>query len=92
MSKIELLAKIELLNKYEAMMEEMKTQADAIRNEIKAEMEARELEEMIAGQYIIRYTSVLSNRFDSTAFKRVMPEIYKAYTKQVSSRRFSISM
>lgn len=92
MSKIELLAKIELLNKYEAMMEEMKSQADAIRNEIKAEMDAHDLEEMIAGQYIIRYNSVLSNRFDSTAFKRVMPEIYKAYTKQVSSRRFSISM
>lgn len=92
MSKIELLAKIELLNKYEAMMEEVKNQADAIRNEIKAEMDARDLEEMIAGQYIVRYTSVLSNRFDSTAFKRVMPEIYKAYTKQVSSRRFSISM
>lgn len=92
MSKIELLAKIELLNKYEAMVEEMKAQADTIRNEIKAEMEARELEEMIAGQYIIRYTSVLSNRFDSTAFKKVMPEIYKAYTKQVSSRRFTISV
>ena len=92
MSKIELLAKIELLNKYEAMVEEMKGQADTIRNEIKAEMEARELEEMIAGQYIIRYTSVLSNRFDTTAFKKVMPEIYQAYTKQVSSRRFTISV
>lgn len=91
MSKMELLAKIELLNKYEAMMEEMKTQADAIRNAIKAEMDARELEELIAGQYIIRYTSVLSQRFDSTAFKRVCPELYKAYTKQVSSRRFTIS-
>ena len=92
MSKIELLAKIELLNKYEAMVEEVKAQADTIRNEIKAEMEARELEEMIAGQYIIRYTAVLSNRFDTTAFKKVMPEIYKAYTKQVSSRRFTISV
>ncbi len=92
MSKIELLAKIELLNKYEAMVEEMKAQADTIRNEIKAEMEARELEEMIAGQYIVRYTAVLSNRFDTTAFKKVMPEIYKAYTKQVSSRRFTISV
>ena len=92
MSKIELLAKIELLNKYEAMMEEVKAQADTIRNEIKAEMDARELEEMIAGQYIIRYTAVLSNRFDTTAFKKVMPEIYKAYTKQVSSRRFTISV
>ena len=92
MSKIELLAKIELLNKYEAMMEEIKAEADSIRNSIKAEMEAREVEELIAGQYIIRYSSVLSNRFDSTAFKKVMPEIYKAYTNQVSSRRFSISV
>lgn len=91
MSKMELLAKIELLNKYEAMMDEMKAQADAIRNAIKAEMEAQELEELIAGQYIIRYTAVLSNRFDTTAFKRVCPELYKAYTKQVSSRRFTIS-
>ena len=91
MSKIELLAKIELLNRYEAMMEEIKAEADSIRNAIKAEMEAREVEELIAGQYIVRYTSVLSNRFDSTAFKKVMPEIYKAYTKQVSSRRFTIS-
>ena len=91
MSKIELLAKIELLNKYEAMMEELKAEADTIRNTIKAEMEAREVEELIAGQYIVRYTAILSNRFDSTAFKKVMPEIYKAYTKQVSSRRFTIS-
>lgn len=46
MSKIELLAKIKLLNKYEAMVEEMKAQADSIRNEIKAEMEAHDLEEI----------------------------------------------
>ena len=91
MSKIELLAKIELLNKYEAMIEELKAEAETVRNTIKAEMDAREVEELIAGQYIIRWTPVLSQRFDSTAFKKVMPEIYKAYTKQVSSRRFTIS-
>ena len=92
MSKIELLAKIELLNKYEAMLEELKAEADTIRNSIKAEMEAREVEELIAGQYIIRWSTVLSNRFDSTSFKKVMPKIYKAYTKPVSSRRFTISV
>ena len=92
MSKYELLANIELLNKYEAMMEEIKAEADRIRNTIKAEMDAREVEELVAGQYIIRWTPVLSQRFDSTAFKKVMPEIYKAYTKQVSSRRFTISV
>ena len=91
MSKIELLAKIELLNKYEAMMEEIKAEADTIRNSIKAEMDARAVEELVAGQYIVRYTAVLSNRFDSTAFKKVLPDLYNAYTKQVSSRRFTIS-
>ena len=92
MSKVELLAKIELLNKYEAMMEELKAEADAVRNSIKAEMEAREVEELIAGQYIVRWTSVLSTRFDSTAFKKVLPDLYKAYTKQTASRRFTISV
>ena len=91
MSKIELLAKIELLNKYEAMMEELKAEADTVRNTIKAEMEAREVEELIAGHYIVRYTPVLSTRFDSTSFKKVLPDLYKAYTKQVASRRFTIT-
>ena len=91
MSKIELLAKIELLNKYEAMIEELKTEADTIRNSIKGEMDAREVEELIAGQYIVRWTSVLSQRFDSTAFKKVMPDVYKSFIKQTASRRFSIS-
>ena len=92
MSKNELVAKIEALNEWEALMEEARAEAEAIRDSIKAEMLEREVEELTAGAYIIRWTSVLSNRFDSTAFKKVMPEIYKAYTKQISSRRFTISV
>ncbi|MBE6560220.1 MAG: hypothetical protein E7662_03775 [Ruminococcaceae bacterium] len=91
MSKSELLAKIELLNEYEAMLEELRIETEAIRDEIKTEMTAQNTEEMTVGKYIVRWTSILSNRFDSTAFKKVMPEIYKAYTKQISSRRFTIS-
>ena len=79
MSKIELLAKIELLNKYEAMMEEIKAEADSIRNSIKAEMEAREVEELIAGQYIIRYSSVLSNRFDRTQYPSSHTSIFRVF-------------
>ena len=91
MSKNELVAKIEALNAWEALMEDAKAEADAIRDSIKQELMEREVEELTVGQYIIRWTSVLANRFDSTAFKKVMPEVYKAYTKQISSRRFSIS-
>ena len=69
MSKMELIAKVELLNEYEAMIEELKNEAEAVRDSIKAEMMERETEELFAGSYIIRWTSVLSNRCVSTAFK-----------------------
>ena len=91
MSTIEITAKIESLRELEALIEEAKAEAESIRDEIKSEMLTRDTEELNAGQYIVRWSTVLSNRFDSTAFKKVMPDVYKAYTKQVSSRRFSIS-
>ncbi len=91
MSTIEITAKIEALRDLESLIEEAKAEAETIRDEIKAEMQNRDTEELSAGQYIVRWTSVLSNRFDSTSFKKVMPEVYKAYTKTVSSRRFTIS-
>lgn len=91
MSTNDLVIKVEQLKELENLLEEVKVEAEAIRDEIKQEMMARDTEELEAGQYIVRWTSILSNRFDTTAFKKVMPDVYKAYTKQISSRRFSIS-
>ena len=91
MSTTEITTKIETLKELEALIEEAKVEAEALRDDIKAEMLKRDTEELEAGQYIVRWTSVLSQRFDTTAFKKVMPEVYKDYIKQVSSRRFSIA-
>ena len=91
MSTIEITSKIEALRSLEELIEEAKAEAESLRDEIKSEMLSRDTEELTAGQYIVRWTSVLSTRFDTTAFKKVMPEVFKAYTKQVSSRRFTIS-
>lgn len=91
MSTMEIESKIRKMLEWETLAEEAKAEVEAIRDEIKAEMIKRDTEEMTAGSFIVRWTSVLSQRFDSTSFKKVMPEVYKAYTKQVSSRRFSIS-
>ena len=91
MSANEITTKIESLRELEELIEEAKAEAEAIRDEIKTEMLNRDTEELEAGQYIVRWTSVLTQRFDTTAFKKVMPDVYKAYTKQVSSRRFSIA-
>ena len=91
MATNEMIKKIEALNEWEQIIADAQAEAEAIRDAIKAEMMERDTEELIAGQYIVRWTSVLSNRFDSSAFKKVYAELYKAYTKQVSSKRFSIS-
>ena len=91
MSTVEITSKIDALKDLETLIEEAKAEAEALRDEIKAEMLSRNTEEMEAGQYIVRWTPVLTQRFDTTAFKKVMPEVYKEYTKQVSSRRFSIA-
>lgn len=90
MSVKEMESTILKLQEWEALAEEAKAEAEALRDEIKAEMNARGTEELEAGRFIVRWTSVISNRFDSTAFKKVMPDVYKAYTKAVQSRRFSI--
>ena len=68
-----------------------KAKADAIREAIKEEMIRQDTEELVAGAYIVRFTSVISNRFDSTTFKRLYADLYKDFTKPVSSRRFSVS-
>ena len=91
MSTHELTTQIEALRSLEELIEEAKAEAETLRDTIKQEMLNRDVDTLEAGRYIVRWTSVLSQRFDTTALKRVMPEIYKAYTKQVSSKRFSIS-
>ena len=92
MSQNEMVAKIEELNELEILMDGLKAQADAIRDDIKSEMAAQGTEELNLGKYIVRWTSVLSNRFDSSAFKKSYADLYKSFTKQVASRRFSISV
>lgn len=91
MSAKELTTKIESLRDLESLIEEAKAEAESLRDEIKSEMMMRNVEEMSIGQYIVRFTSVLSNRFDTTGFKRAYSDLYKQYTKQTASRRFTIS-
>lgn len=91
MSKKEIIQKIEALNEWEAIIAEAQAEAEALRDSIKQEMLTQETEELEVGTYIVRWTSVLSNRFDSTAFKKEHAELYKAFTKQVASKRFSIA-
>ncbi len=91
MSQNEIVSKIEQLKEWEEMIEEATNAAEALRDSIKQEMLRRDVEEMQCGTYIVRWTSVLTNRFDTTSFKKMYAQLYKDYTKQTLSKRFSIS-
>lgn len=82
------------IRKLKALKEQKKALEDQItglQEEIKKEMEKKGTEELKVGIFIVRFTSVLSNRFDTKRFKEKYEELYKEYTKQTASRRFTIS-
>ena len=91
MSTVEITNKIKQLKELEELIKEAKAEAEKLEDEIKNEMLKQDTEELSVGRYIVRWTKVLSNRFDTTAFKKVMPDVYKAYVKQVASRKFTVS-
>ena len=91
MSNTDIISKIESLKEWEAFAAEAAAEVESLRDDIKQEMERRQVEELAIGRYIARFTTVLTNRFDSTCFKKEHSEMYKQYIKQTTSRRFSVS-
>lgn len=91
MSSIEIISKIEALKEWEALAAEAAAEIETLKDTIKREMDNRGVEELEVGQYIARFTTVVSNRLDTTALKRENNALYQRYIKQTTSRRFSIA-
>lgn len=91
MSERQIENRIKKLQMIEAQQKELEAQADAIRSELKAELEEKGLEEMKTKDFIIRWKEVISNRLDGKALKAALPEIYAQYVKPSSSKRFTIA-
>ncbi len=91
MTNVELLSKIKELKEMKGLLKQVEAEIELLEDAIKEEMMARNTEEMEIGTCIVRWTVVLTDRFDSTSFKSAMPEMYNRYIKQTKSRRFSIS-
>ena len=82
-------AKFKELAQYKLMEAEAKAAKEAIEAEIKAYMETENIESLIGDEHKATYKEVISNRFDSKAFKAAGHEdLYKAFTKPSASMRF----
>ena len=91
MSTTELTSKIENIKTLQTMIDELTAEMEAVKDEVKAEMNAKGVDEMTVSCFKVRYKEVKSSRFDSTAFKKHYTDLYKAFLKQTTSHRFTIS-
>lgn len=91
MSANELTNKVRELKELKAFADQIANEIATIEDLIKAEMTARDTEEMMVDIFKVRWTTVKSSRFDSSAFKKTHADLYEQYTKTTETRRFSIA-
>ena len=91
MSANEMVAKVRELKELKVLAEELAQEITSLEDDIKAEMSARGADELAVDVYKIRWTKVISSRFDTASFKKAMPELYGQFTKANETRRFSIA-
>lgn len=91
MSTKELAKAVRRLRELEAEAAQLGGEIDALKEQIKAEMAARDVDEMQTGVFRVRWTAVQSTRFDSAAFRGAMPELYDRFTRKIETRRFTVA-
>ncbi|MBE6677940.1 MAG: hypothetical protein E7597_04000 [Ruminococcaceae bacterium] len=89
MSVHEIEMKIRELRSLQALIEEAEQEAEAIKDSIKAQM--GDAEELRAGEYKVTWKVVTSNKLDTAALKKALPDVAERFTKQTSSRRFCVA-
>lgn len=83
--------RIKKLSALEEQIAQLQEQADAIKGELKADLEEKDLDELKTKNFLIRWKEIVSSRLDGKALKAALPEIYSQYCRQTSSRRFTIA-
>ena len=89
MTKKEIESKARELRELQALIDEAQTEAEAIKDAIKAAMGDRECVQ--AGEYKITYKAVTTARIDAAALKKAMPDIAQAFTRESTVRRFCVA-
>ena len=91
MSTMNIEKNIKDFKELQRMSEEIAADMEAIKDKIKAEMSERGTDEIITGEYKIRYKTVKSSRFDTKAFKEAHKDLYSAFVKDNITTRFTIA-
>lgn len=77
------------IKEYQALQEQLKAEIEALKAEAIEYLNDNNIDEYVSDNGKITYRQVISNRFDSTAFKKDFADIYKEYTKPTTNMRFT---
>lgn len=90
MSQEEIITTVEELQELRRMQEELEAEIEAAQERIKTHMLVNGAETLTAGAWKVSYKAVTSSRFDSTAFKKAMPDLAAQFTRSTTTRRFTV--
>jgi predicted phage-related endonuclease len=91
MSTLEMDGKIKELRELRRMAEELNAEIETIQDAIKAEMTAQGVDTLTGSDWKCSWKVVVSNRLDSTALKKELPDIAARFMKETTSRRFTVA-
>lgn len=84
--------RVRKLQELEQMKKELDKQIEALKDEIKEDMDSKGLEEQKVGDYMVRFITVVTSRFDSSKLKKDNADLYSRYLKETSCRRFTVTV
>ena len=76
------------LAQYTRIMEETSAIIDGLKDEIKRYMEEHNTDILTGNEHKATYKAVSSNRIDTAALKKDLPDIAARYTKTTETKRF----
>lgn len=91
MTAQEMIKTIREIKELELMASELNAEIEALKDTVKAEMTAQDTDTMTVDCFKVSYKAVTSSRFDTKTFKAQHSDLYTAYTKSTTSKRFTIN-
>lgn len=80
---------IKEIKEYQDMQDALKAEIEKLKAEAIEYMTEQGIDEVLTDEGKATYREVISQRFQSTEFKKDFLDIYKEYTKPTSSMRFT---
>ena len=72
-------------------MDVLKQEAESLEASVKAELEARGVEQVDTAHYRVSWKTVASTRLDAKALKSERPELYARYAVSAVTKRFTVT-